>query len=129
MTLAIVPLSQVDRTKSWFLSTPYTKYERGTEAAYQDACRLAGALLRLGFNIYSPIAHSHGIAIHAVIDPIDAVFWMNADKWQRDQCNGLLVGKFDGWKQSLGVFEEIEIFKKAGKPVYYMDPTTLEVET
>lgn len=46
-----------------YLATPYSKYPRGIEAAFVDASRLAACLVRLGISVYSPIAHTHPIAI------------------------------------------------------------------
>ena len=41
---------------------------------------------------------------------------------QREAARGLLVCKLTGWKDSYGVSVEIRAFRKAGKPVIYMEP-------
>jgi hypothetical protein len=47
---------------------------------------------------------------------------MAQDRPFMDLCHMLVVVTMDGWKKSRGVTEEIETFRKAGKPILYMDP-------
>jgi hypothetical protein len=58
-----------------YLATPYAKYPAGHEQAYIDACAIAGHLLQIGVFVYCPIAHSHGLAIHAEMGPDDMHVW------------------------------------------------------
>lgn len=110
-----------------YLATPYSKYPKGIELAFRDACKITARLLRLGMKVYSPIAHTHPIAVHGKIDPYDHKIWMPFDKAVMDRSDVLLVAKMDTWDQSYGIAEEIKIFTAAGKPIYYLDPETLEV--
>ncbi len=111
-----------------YLATPYTKYPAGIEAAFEDAAALAGELLQYGLKVYSPITHTHPIAMHADIDPLDHTIWLPFDGAMMRKADAILVAKMLGWGGSLGIAHEIETFWNAGKPVYYLDPETLKVD-
>ena len=112
-----------------YLATPYSRYPMGYKVAYYDACRLSADLLRAGLNVFSPIAHSHAISTHGHIDPLDHEFWMAADKAFMAKADALLIGRLDGWDRSTGVTMEMAVFRAANKPIYHVDPATLEVVT
>lgn len=104
----------------WYMATPYSKYKYGTVIAFEDASQIAGTLMKRGLTVFSPIAHSHAIAIHGEIDPKDHKIWMPADTPFMNAAIGLLVVEMLGWDQSYGVSQEIAHFKAAGKPVRYI---------
>lgn len=104
-----------------YVGTPYSKYHRGIEAAYVEACKAAAALIKSGFNVFCPIAHTHGPAIFGGIDPLDHTIWMDADAPFIQGASALVVVKMTGWEESFGLQQEIQAFKAAGKPVLYMD--------
>jgi hypothetical protein len=105
-----------------YLATPYTKYKWGLDAAAVDAAKITGRLIQLGVNTFSPIVHSHWVAMAAGIDPIDHEFWLNADEAFMHKSDALLVCRMSGWQESYGVNEEIKYFDKANKPIFYLDP-------
>lgn len=106
----------------WYLATPYSKYPAGIEWAFIDACKETALLLRAGVPIFSPIAHTHPIAVHGNINPLDHEVWLPADRPMMDAACGLIVCKMETWEKSYGIGVEIETFKAAGKPVIYMTP-------
>lgn len=110
----------------WYLATPYTLYRDGLECAYQLACRSAAHLIRQGVHVYSPIAHSHGIAHYGDIDPRDGRFWLKTCEPFMRASYGLLVLHVDGTSQSLGVAHERAWFERAHKPVRQILPAHLE---
>lgn len=81
----------------------------------------AGHLIAQGIPAYSPIAHTHPIAVECGIDPLDHEIWLPADRPMMDAACGLVVVKMDGWQESKGVNYEITRFLEQGKPVHYMD--------
>jgi hypothetical protein len=109
-----------------YVASPYSKYLTGIEAAFVDVCRITAALLRMGIPVFSPIAHTHPLAIHGNISPLDHTIWLPADEPLMDAAHGLLVAQMVGWDDSYGVGVEINRFKAAGKPIVYLDPRTLE---
>ena len=110
-----------------YIATPYSRYRAGITAAFGDAAALAAELLKRGINVYSPIVHTHPIAIHGGIDPVDHGIWLPFDAVMITKADALLVAKMDGWEESFGIEHEIDEFKKAGKPIYYLEPTTMEI--
>lgn len=108
-----------------YLGTPYTKYMRGIEQAFEDASRLAAVLLLSGVNVYSPIAHTHPIAIHGGLDPLDHDIWLPFDAAMMEACDAMVIGALPGWQDSYGVGFEIATFRRERKPVYLLDPGTL----
>jgi hypothetical protein len=107
----------------WYLATPYTAAPGGKATAYFHAAHALRELLRREVRVFSPIAHTH----YAGTDlRQDHEFWMAADRPFMDRCDGLLVLRQPGWKESRGVTEEIQTFAKAGKPVLFSDDPNLE---
>lgn len=112
-TIAALPLV--------YLATPYSKYYAGIENAFRDASALAARLLKLGVNVYSPIAHTHPLAIYGDIDPLDHGIWLPFDQAMMTAAHGLVVAQMRGWRESKGVLHEIKFFAEAQKPVFYLD--------
>lgn len=107
----------------YYLATPYTKYKSGIEKAYEDACAQASRFTRLGIPVFSPIAHTHGLAIHGKLDPCDVALWMAVDRpFMESATLGLIVCMLDGWDASHGVSLEIDFFKEKRRPVFYVLP-------
>lgn len=100
-----------------YLATPYSRYPGGIERAHKSACMLTGALMRLTIPVYSPIAHSHPIAMTAKIDPCSHDFWLPVCGPMMRAAHGIIVAEFPGWDQSVGMKHEIDWFVAAGKPV------------
>ena len=111
-----------------YLASPYSLYERGIEAAFIDAAKLAARLIKSGVNVYSPIAMSHPVAIHGGIDPLDQQFWYDFDQAMMSKCDVLIVAHMDGWEQSTGIAHEIAFFAQQGRPIFDLDPVTLRME-
>jgi len=102
----------------WYLASPYSKYPAGMCAAFDEVCRAAGWLTLRGVFVYSPIAHTHPIAVESEIDLADHSIWLPADKPLMDGACGIIVCEMDTWQSSYGVQEEIKVFHAANKPVY-----------
>jgi hypothetical protein len=112
----------------WYLGSPYSKYPAGTHQAFVVACQETARLVRAGVPVFSPIAHSHGIAEHGGIDPVDHTIWLPADQPFMAAARGIIVLKLDGWFKSVGLFNEIGYFVLHGKPVVYMVPGEIPPE-
>jgi Domain of unknown function (DUF1937) len=110
-----------------YLGTPYSKYPEGIEFAFREAARLAAHLLRCGCPVYSPIAHTHPLAIHGNIDPYDHEIWLGFDRAMMLRCDYLIVAQMKSWEISKGLAHEIEFFKARSKPVYLLDPVTMNM--
>lgn len=121
-------LSDLKRYDLIYVGTPYTKYLGGIEPAFVDACKLTARLLQSGLKVYSPIAHTHPIAIHGNINPLDLNVWLPFDASIMAKSDAMIVAMMPGWEVSTGVLHEIRVFVAAGKPVYFLNPADLSYE-
>lgn len=110
-----------------YLATVYTSYPQGIDLAFADACVIGGRMLRAGITFFSPIAHTHPIAIYGNINPLDHEIWIPFDEPMMEVASALVVACMPNWKKSYGIGQEIAHFRKEGKPVWFMNPVTLEV--
>jgi hypothetical protein len=110
-----------------YLATPYSKWPAGLEDAFKEAAKLAARLLEKGASVYSPIAHTHPLAIHGGLDPLDHKLWLDFDEAMMERSDALFVATMYGWTESKGVAHEINRFAEMGKPIRKVDPVTLEV--
>lgn len=107
-----------------YLATPYTKYEGGIEAAFEAAAAITARLVKASLSVYSPIAHTHPVAMHGGIDPLDHSIWLDFDLRMMRAADVLIVAQMQGWRESFGVSQEIKFFQNAGKPILYLNCTT-----
>jgi hypothetical protein len=110
-----------------YLATVYSSNPDGITNAHVQASALTAKLLRKGMKVYSPIAHTHPIAVYGNIDPYDHSIWLPFDEAIMDVSDTLLIAKMENWQISKGINHEINVFRKAGKPIYTLDPQTLEI--
>lgn len=110
-----------------YLATPYSKYKAGINTAFAEAARIAALLLTTGVRVYSPIAHTHPLAIYGNLDPLDHSIWLPFDEAMMEAADCLIVARMDGWDESFGIKHEIEFFQREGKPVIHIDPVTLAI--
>lgn len=104
----------------WYLASPYEAHPEGLDQAHQDACEAAGQLMAAGVPVYSPIAHSHCVALWGDLDPIDHELWMKTDRPMMDAAGGLMVVKMPNWEISRGIAEERRVFAEAEKPIVFL---------
>lgn len=112
----------------FYLASPYSKYPDGIHAAFEDICKQAALLIRHNIPVYSPIAHTHPVAIHGGIDPYAHDIWLPADEPLMRMARGLIVCKMATWESSYGIGVEIKQFEADGKPIYYMEPGVVPQE-
>lgn len=108
-----------------YLASPYTKYPSGINEANACICVIAADLMRLGVSLFSPIAHSHAVAIYGGLDPLDYKIWLPSNEPLIAGAYGMIVAKMDTWETSYGINLEIEAFERAGKPIVAIDPLDL----
>lgn len=110
-----------------YLATPYSKFPGGIDAAFREAASLAARLLGAGYVVYSPVTHTHPIAVHGGLDPLAHELWLPFDEAMMRVCDALLVAMLPGWNESCGIRQEIDWFDKAGKPIYLLKPDSLRL--
>jgi hypothetical protein len=104
-----------------YLATPYSHPEAHVrEARFIAAAMMASRLMLAGHYIFSPITHTHPIAVHGSL-PTDFAFWKGYDYTLLDRCAELWVVMLPGWEASVGIAGEILYMQEQGKPVKYLD--------
>ena len=104
-----------------YLAIPYSKYEN---ESFNVANKVAAYLMSKGYIVFSPISHSHCIAIENDL-PGDFEFWKALDESFIEWCDCLIIiiMENDGInriKQSTGVQAEIKMATKEGKEIMYL---------
>jgi hypothetical protein len=105
-----------------YLASPYSHPDpKMRELRFVNACEMAGAILRSGRMVFSPIAHSHPIVTHSMVE-MDGSFdaWVEWDRWFIERCDELWVLTLTGWQQSVGVQAECDIARSLGKPLRFI---------
>ena len=104
-----------------YLATPYS-HEDATvrEMRFKEVNKCAASLMGSGMHIFSPISHTHPIAVEG--DLLKGwEFWEKYDRKMLASCDGVIVLQQDGWKESTGVQAEIKIAEELGIPVEYIE--------
>jgi hypothetical protein len=106
-------------TGFYYLATPYSRYPYGPVGAFKDAVSAAATCIKAGVMVFSPIAHSHPIA---VTGQIAGHFeqWAALDEAMIAASNGMIVVEMEGWQESAGIKAEIDLCHKLEKPIYFM---------
>lgn len=108
-----------------YLATPYSKFKPDPAAAFRAACKIAAHLVCAGIKVYSPIAHTHPIAVHGALDLLDHAIWLPFDEAMMEASSVLIVAHLEGWNESIGIAHEVKFFEERGRPIYDLDPRSL----
>jgi hypothetical protein len=101
-----------------YLASPYTSDHQPTcHERYHLACKAAAHLMQQGHVVFSPIAHSHGIA--RFVAGHTHGFWMLQDLPFLDFADRMVVLTLPGWEESRGIKQEIEYARDKGIPVEF----------
>lgn len=104
-----------------YLATPYSHDDPNVRAArFDQACIIAGTLMNSGHLVFSPIAHSHPIALKCEL-PTTWDYWRRYDYRMLLCSTKLVVAMMDGWQESKGVQAEITIAKEFDIPIEYLN--------
>lgn len=110
-----------------YLATPYTLYPGGLIEAYSETSKIVGRLMAQGVYAYSPIVYTHPLAHALGINPLDQDLWMKYDDAMMSVCQALIVGRLPGWETSRGVLLERKYFAEQDRPIFDINPQTLEI--
>ena len=105
-----------------YLALPYmhdNKFIMEFRAMVSDV--IYADLTNKGFKVFAPISMSHHIAVKYGL-PGDWEYWKELDEEFIKVCGKLLVIKLKGWKESIGVNAEMDLAKKYGLPIEFIDP-------
>ena len=104
-----------------YLASPYShRLKKIRQRRFEQVAKLSSDLAEFGITNFSPIIHSH-IQNEFNTLPQGWKFWQQHDQKFLERCDELVVVCLNGWEKSKGVKAEINIAKKLGIPVKYVD--------
>lgn len=115
-------LEPSDKVYDCYLAVPYSHDDKSIEEErFEKVTELASDLTRCGLCVISPITHSHPQTKYNRL-PGTWDFWGAIDSRIMPVCQYLIVYQLDGWEESVGIKNEMELFKRinfAENIVYY----------
>jgi hypothetical protein len=103
-----------------YLCSPYSSSDSSIrEDRFQAVCKCAAVLKRCGVHLFSPIAHTHPIAMAGDL-PLGFEFWRSYDRTIIERCQYLLICCLPGWLDSKGIQGEVQIAIELGIPVGHL---------
>ena len=107
--------------KKIYLAIPYSHQDpKVREERFELVNKMAARLIEEGYNVLSPISHSHPISLD-MDNSNKSEFWCNLSLEWLVYCDEMHVCCIDGWKESKGVKREIEFAKENNIPIIYLD--------
>lgn len=104
-----------------YLATPYSHEDPVIrQQRFEIVNRVAASLMSDGNYIFSPISHTHPIALAGDL-PTCWDYWEQYGRVMLSACVSLYVLCQPGWKESKGVTAEIVIAEEMGLPIEYID--------
>ncbi len=99
-----------------YLATPYSHANPAVrQARFEAVTKAAGVLIAQGHHVFSPITHSHPIALACPDTPTDHEFWWKFNKAWIDWCDEVWILIIDGCDESLGANKEMAYARWSGK--------------
>ena len=109
-----------------YLAVPYSDPDPAVrESRFNAVNRAAGFLMASRIYVFSPISHTHPIALACDL-PKDWEFWQAYGRAMLRACGKLSVLMQDGWQDSVGVQAEIAIAREMGLPVEFIEHNQVE---
>jgi len=108
-----------------YLASPYSHRNAAIrEERFVNVCHAAGLLMRVGYLVFSPIAHTHPIAVRTGL-PTDWTFWEQMDSEMVKVCACVAVLCLPGWEESRGCQNEVALAAREGIPTVHIQPKDL----
>lgn len=103
-----------------YLACPYTHDDPVVrEYRFQQANVTAAKLLHQGHIVFSPVSHSHPIALASNL-PGDWEYWKPWCMAYLRLSKALFVLMLNGWKESVGIRAELQVAKDMEIPIEYL---------
>lgn len=103
--------------KLFYIALPYTHKDKAVIAQRVDKfCAFDSKLNMENIQTVSPIL-KHLLLERNLDMPGDWNFWKDLSYTYLSRCDGMIVYEMDGWKESLGVTEEIKFAKQKNIPI------------
>jgi hypothetical protein len=108
-----------------YLASPYSSPDpRVRQERFLLACQAVGTILKRGYIVFSPVVHSHPVAMECDL-PTDWPFWERIDLAYLWKSSWLWVLMLDGWEHSHGVKVEIDYAVSINMAIRFVDVSWL----
>jgi len=109
-----------------YLAAPYSHREQSVrERRFNEINRAAGWIMQQGYIVFSPISHSHPIALTiSEENALSHEFWLKQDFAFLDWSDEMWVLMLEGWDTSKGVRIEIKYALIHNIEIRYLNPDT-----
>lgn len=119
MTKHHAPAADTDRGIV-YLACPYSHPDPVIrEWRFIQANKYAAKLMQAGIMVFSPISHTHPIAVAGDL-PKGWDFWERYDRLYLEASRALVGLCLPGWEESKGFMAEVRIMDELRKPVWYL---------
>lgn len=100
-----------------YLACPYSSDDPDTMVKrFRMVSKVAGQFIRTGNLIYSPISHSHPMAIETHM-PTGYDTWRALDEFYLLRSDIFMILTVPGWRESKGMVQEIDFATDNNKPI------------
>jgi hypothetical protein len=104
-----------------YLASPYSHPDPAVrQDRFERVCKVAARMMERGEVVFSPIAHTHPIAMKGNL-PTDWEYWKKVDEEFIKACSKLGVLMLDGWEDSEGIEEEMKLARSVGKQIIFIE--------
>lgn len=105
-----------------YLASPYSHPDSEVRLQrFHLVCKKASELMLQSYLVFSPVAHSHAIAVGWGL-PLGFDFWGEFDRRMIQPCDAFAILMIPGWQESTGVQAEATLAQKFGKPTLFLEP-------
>jgi len=116
------------KTKLLYLAQPYShRYRYKRKERFIRGCQAAAQLMDLGYDVFSPIAHSHSVEVEGMKKRRTGKFWLKQDFAVLRGCDAVVVLTMKGWEKSKGVRAEMKEAKRLGIPITFQKESELQM--
>jgi hypothetical protein len=109
-----------DMNELFYLAMPYSHKDPAViERRMEIFCRVDAFLMKSGIHTVSPVSKHFMLSYEAL--PGDYNYWGTYSRKLMQRCDGVYVICIDGWKESVGVQDEIALAKQLNLPIIMVD--------
>lgn len=110
----------VPKDKTYYLASPYSHRDPRVKEFRAFGVQVAAAMLTMqGYRLLEPITSCHAKSQIFQL-PTGYEYWQTRDRDYIARSDGVIVFAMQGWKESVGVCDELEYAKELGLPVYML---------
>jgi hypothetical protein len=116
----------LDQKSLIYLAVPYSHEDpRVRQLRFETVNLAASYLMRAGLHVFSPISHSHPIALAGGL-PTGWDYWEAYDTAVLSACRAFVVLMLTGWERSTGVRGETSVATRLHIPHYWAEPDGID---